>query len=74
MASQLLAVVLHLGQSKLEAVIDDGTGTRRRVNLSWISRKLGDNPPADWPQQIEGEVEYQRGLTSPLQKLMGKIL
>lgn len=71
MASQVVAVVLHLGQSKLEAVVDDGTGMRRRVNLTWISRKRGDVPPDDWLAQVEGEVNYQRGNIDPLKKLLG---
>ena len=72
MASDLIAVVLHLGQSKLEAVVDDGTGMRRRINLSWVSRTEGDLPPESWLDQIEGEVEYQKGQGSdPLAKLLG---
>lgn len=71
MPSQLIAVVLHLGQSKLEAVVDDGTGTRRRINLEWTSRKDVDNAPESWFTQVEGEVQYQRGQVSPLRKLMG---
>jgi len=71
MPSQLIAVVLHLGKSKLEAVVDDGTQVRRRINLSWISRKRGDAPPEDWLSQVEGEVRYQQGNVDPLKKLMG---
>ena len=71
MASQLIAVVLHLGRSKLEAVLDDGTGMRRRINLDWLSRARGDMPPKDWLSQCEGEVVYQKGQADPLKKLMG---
>lgn len=72
MPSDLIAVVLHLGQPKLEAVVDDGTGMRRRINLSWVSRKEGNLPPASWFDQIEGEVSYQRGNSGdPLAKLLG---
>jgi hypothetical protein len=71
MESQLIAVVLHLGQSKLEAVVDDDTQTRRRINLTWISRKRGDLPPDDWAAQVEGEVGYQKGSVDPLRKLVG---
>jgi hypothetical protein len=72
MASDLIAVVLHLGQSKLEAVVDDGTGMRRRINLSWVNRKSGDLPPESWFDQIEGEVSYQKGNSGdPLARLLG---
>ena len=71
MSTQLIAVVLHLGASKLEAIVDDGTGMRRRINLEWTSRTDGDNPPETWLESIEGEVDYQRGQVSPLRRLMG---
>lgn len=71
MASDLIAVVLHLGQSKLEAVVDDGTGMRRRINLSWVNRRAGDLPPENWFDQVEGEVNYQKGNAGdPLAKLL----
>jgi hypothetical protein len=69
---QLMAAVLHLGKSKMEVVLDDDTGTRRRINVHWM-RKKGpvDAPPEDWLSSVEGEVKYQQGMSeNPLEKLM----
>lgn len=61
MSPILRAAVYHEGACRLEAVVDDGAGWRRRIDVSWFAREASPLPPADWFQMVEGEVRYQLG-------------
>ena len=64
MALELLAAVYHIGQSKMEVVVQDESQTRRRINLTWMRKKGKDTPPPEWLSMVEGEVRYQQGMNS----------
>ena len=57
---KLLFTVLFLGESRLEATVQDHEGHRRRINFNWIEKAQSDVPPAHWTEAVAGEVEYQR--------------
>lgn len=56
---RLIFVVLHLGKSFLEVVLQNGAGKRRRIRVQWIGKVQTDVPPANWFETAEGEFEYQ---------------
>lgn len=58
----LINVVLHLGQCRLDAVIQDEEGRRRKVAFSWLEKSPDGAPPAHWVEAIRGEVEFRRSL------------
>lgn len=57
----LVSAVLYLGKSKLEAVVVDGGGARRRITVSWMTKELTNIPPRDWAKTALFEAELQRG-------------
>jgi hypothetical protein len=61
---RLLNVVLYLGQSRLEAAVEDTDGHRRRIDFSWMEKERSDLPPVHWAQAVRGEVEYQQSQDS----------
>lgn len=56
-------VVLHLGQQRLEAVVervdDEGERHRRAVDVVWFTKEPTDVPPTDWRQQVGAELDLQ---------------
>lgn len=69
---KLQFVVLYKGQSRLDAVVEEDTGKRRRVGVSWLRKEKSDLPPADWLDQVLKEIEFQKSIEK--QKADGKWL
>lgn len=56
----ILAAVLHLGQARLEAIVLDGGGARRKIEFTWVEKEKTDVVPAHWPSAVRAEAEFQR--------------
>lgn len=56
---KLISTVLHLGQSRMEVIVEDRLGKRRRIAYSWLSKEKTNSPPVFWSDIVEQEVEYQ---------------
>lgn len=69
---KLLFTVLFLGESRLEATVQDSEGHRRRINFNWVEKIQTDLPPVHWAEAVAGEVEYQRGQDNDREK--GRVL
>lgn len=67
---KLVAVVLYENEQRLEAVIEDSDGKRRRIDLVWKS-KDPTGIPSHWWDSIIGEVEFQR--TEEFNKNKGRV-
>lgn len=52
-------MVQRLGESRIDVVVDDEEGHRRKIQANWISRDA-DIPPDGWFEAVTGEVSYQR--------------
>lgn len=59
MPVKLINTVLYCGQGFLEATVDDVSGHRRRVKVTWATRDKTDIPPKDWLEMVEKEVQFQ---------------
>ena len=58
-SAKLISAVLYLGQNKLEAVVEDCHGSRRKVNVNWLTKEPTDVPPDHWFEIVLGEVDLQ---------------
>jgi len=56
---RLAFAVIHLGEQRLEAVVEDDSGRRRRVEVRQMTREPTDVPPDDWYDHVLGELSYQ---------------
>lgn len=59
MNAKLVYVVLHLERPRLDVVVTDTEGYRRKVAVRWLAKQPGSTPPADWPQMVDEEVRLQ---------------
>lgn len=55
---ELLFVVLHEKEQRLETVVRDAVGRKRRVEIVWHS-KDPTPVPADWFAQVQAEMQLQ---------------
>jgi hypothetical protein len=56
---KLHSVVKRAGDGAVRAVVIDGTNRRRTIEARWYT-KSGDVVPANWPEIVARECEYQR--------------
>jgi hypothetical protein len=56
---KLVNAVIYQGESRLEAVVVDRHGARRKISVSWLEKDQSDTPPFNWLDIVQGEVEYQ---------------
>ena len=56
--TKLLFVVLFEKEQQLEATVEDDTGRRRRVVLSWKAKDAAP-VPSSWFSMIEAEMRLQ---------------
>lgn len=56
---KLLCCILHLGKCGMEVIVEDRTGRRRKVNITWLAKIRVDVPPAKWAQQTDAELQFQ---------------
>ena len=66
-----LFVVLYLGRNKLEVTVEDDQGRRRRVNIDWGAKEASNTPPANWPEMVERELQYQQSVRNRPDLLWG---
>jgi phenylpyruvate tautomerase PptA (4-oxalocrotonate tautomerase family) len=57
---RLVSAVLHLGKAKMEVVVQDVDGHRRRIDFQWSAKEVSDVPPDHWLSAVQGEIEFQR--------------
>lgn len=55
---ELLFVVLYEKEQRLEVVVRDATGRRRKVDITWHS-KDPTPVPAGWFSQVQAELQLQ---------------
>lgn len=51
-------VLLHLGENRLDAVVTDPGGSRRKIALRWQTRVGTNVPPANWHKQVLAETRW----------------
>jgi hypothetical protein len=44
----------------MDVIVEDEDGHRRNIVLSWHRKEASDTPPANWVEQVQGEVSLQR--------------
>ena len=57
---KLRHVVLHLGKSHLEALVDDHAGQPHLVDYRWVTKMPTDVLDAAWWIAVQAEVEETR--------------
>lgn len=60
MSTVLHGVVLHLGESRLEAFVVGGDGKKRLIEVRHIAKDPTDVPHPEWFAGVHAEVEEQR--------------
>jgi hypothetical protein len=58
---KLLTAIIFLGSSKMEAVVQDGQGSLRRIGLNWKNRIGSNVPPTNLLDVLDREVGFQQG-------------
>jgi hypothetical protein len=69
--TKLLFVVLHEKSQRLEAVVEDASGRKRRVEMGWLSRDMMP-VPSTWFETVEGELVLQD--TEAAARAKGRVL
>lgn len=56
--TKLLFVVFYEKSQRLEVVVEDSSGRKRRVEIGWLSKESLPIP-ASWFESVEGELSLQ---------------
>lgn len=57
---KLVFVFMTLGESRLVAGVDDGSGKFRRIEATWLVKENPHIPPPTWADTVRGEAENRR--------------
>lgn len=68
---KLINVVKHVGKPKLEAVVENDKGERRKIKCTWLTRTR-TLMPRTWFGTLKGEHEYQEKLAEARTQNEGK--